>query len=136
MTGEGCKAETAWLEKRIAINFSSPVLVDGHLYGLGPAGQFFCADARTGEPKWTIDVSQGGVNAVAQCLVLNRNILVLSDGGELLLIPADPKEGKVLSRLKVAGETWCNPAYVNGRLFLRDQHELMCVDLRAASDAP
>jgi outer membrane protein assembly factor BamB len=134
--GDGCKAETAWLEKRIAINFSSPVLVDGHLYGLGPAGEFFCADARTGKQRWTVEASQGGVNAVAQCLALGKNILVLSDGGELLLIPANPEQGKVISRLKVSDTTWCNPAYIEGKLYLRDQHELMCVDLMPAPVAP
>jgi outer membrane protein assembly factor BamB len=125
----GCKAELAWVEKRIAINFSSPVLVEGHLYGLGPAGEFFCADARTGKRKWAVEASQGGTNAVAQCLVLGQNILVLSDGGELLLVPADPTQGKIINRLKVADTTWCNPAYDDGKLYLRDQRELMCVDL-------
>lgn len=131
--GEGCKAEPAWTEKRIAINFSSPLLVDGHLYGLGPAGEFFCADARTGKQRWTVEASQGGVNAVAQCLVLGKNILVLTDGGELLLIPADPAQGRIINRLKVAGTTWCNPAYVEGKIYLRDQRELMCIDLMPAS---
>ncbi len=127
--GDGCKAETAWTEKRIAINFSSPVLVDGHLYGLGPAGMFFCADARTGEEKWSVEASRGGSKAQVQCMVLGKNILVLTDAGELLLIPADPKQGRVASRLKVSGESWCNPAYVDGKLFLRDLQELLCVDL-------
>jgi outer membrane protein assembly factor BamB len=133
--GDGCKAEPAWMEKRIAINFSSPVLDGGHLYGLGPAGEFFCADARTGKPRWNVEASQGGVNAVAQSLVLDKNILVLSDGGELLLIPADPEHGQIIGRLKVADTTWCNPAYVDGKLYLRDQHELMCVELIAPSIA-
>jgi outer membrane protein assembly factor BamB len=127
--GDACKADTTWLDKRNSINFSSPVLVDGHLYGLGPAGMMFCVDARTGTENWTTEISQGGVNAQAQFVVVGDRILALNDGGELLLIAADPKAAHIVSRATVCGETWCNPALTDGKLFLRDRKELMCVDL-------
>jgi outer membrane protein assembly factor BamB len=128
--GDGARAETAWLEKRIAINFSSPVLIGGHLYGLGPAGMMFCADARTGTELWSTEISRGGNNAQAQFVVVQDKILALTDAGELFLVAADPKQARILGRLKVAASTWCNPAYVDGRLFLRDESDLLCIDLR------
>ena len=127
--GDGCKAETAWLEKRNAINFSSPVVVDGYVYGLGPAGMMFCVNARTGVEQWTLEISRGGLNAQAQFIVMNQTILTLTDSGELFLVAADPAAARVVSRLQVAGNTWCNPAYVAGKLYLRDARELICVDL-------
>jgi outer membrane protein assembly factor BamB len=127
--GEGCKVETAWLDRRNAINFSSPVLVGDYYYCLGPAGMMFCADAKTGEEKWTLEITAGTPKAQAQFVVMKKNILVLTDTGELLLVAADPAAAKVVSRLKVAGETWCNPAYADGKLFLRDKDSLMCVNL-------
>ena len=128
-SGDTCTAETAYVEKRLAINFSSPVLRDGLLYGLGPAGMLFCAEARTGEQKWTHESPAVGSKAHAAFLLMHENLLVLADTGELLLVAADPKEFHLISRLKVCGTTWCNPAYADGRLFLRDAEELLCVQL-------
>jgi hypothetical protein len=54
---------------------------------------------------------------------------VLTDTGDLLLISADPKEFRLLGEMKVCGDNWCNPAYVDGKLFLRDKEELLCVAL-------
>ncbi len=36
--GDNFTTEHAYIEKRVAINFSSPVVRDGFIYGLGPAG--------------------------------------------------------------------------------------------------
>jgi len=124
-----CKAEIAWSDKRNAINFSSPVLVAGHLYGLGPAGMMFCVDGLIGVEKWTHEISRGGQQAQAQFLVMEDRILVLNDLGELLLVAADPTGFRPIGRLKVAGDTWCSPAYADGLLFLRDADELVCLNL-------
>lgn len=129
--GDRVTADTAWNEKRIALNISSPVLVGDHVYGLGPAGMLFCADARTGKETWSVEVSSGA-NARAQIVVLEKNLLVLTDAGELLLIPADPAAGRIAARAKVCGETWSNPAFADGRLYLRDKEHLLCLELGPA----
>ena len=46
-----------------------------------------------------------------------------------MLVAADPKEFKELGRVQVCGANWCNPAYADGKLFLRDARELICVEL-------
>ncbi len=127
--GDTFTTESAYIEKRVAINFSSPVLRDGFIYGLGPAGIIFCADARTAETKWSHQLRAAGNKAHAGFLVLKDNILVLSDTGDLLLVSADPKEFHLISQLKVCGDNWCNPAYADGKLFLRDKDELLCLSL-------
>ena len=65
----------------------------------------------------------------AAFLVMGSNVLALTDGGELVLFPADPSGFKELGRVQVCGKNWCNPAYSDGKLYLRDAHELMCVNL-------
>jgi hypothetical protein len=47
----------------------------------------------------------------------------------LLLVAADPKECRVISKVQICGQNWCNPAYADGKLFLRDAQELRCVQL-------
>jgi outer membrane protein assembly factor BamB len=124
-------ASEAWVNKKMTINFSSPVVVGAHLYGLGPAKNLVCLDAATGQLAWeqpNLTHTDGG-RAEAAFLVMGKNILTLTDGGELVLFAADPQGYKEVGRTQACGVTWCNPAYADGRLYLRDAKELVCLDL-------
>ena len=120
--GAAQKAELAWVSKPAAMNFASPVAVGGHLYGLGPAKNIECVEIATGKILWSKDgwVTSSADKAHAGFIVLGKNILALTDSGTLILFAADPKEAREISRVQVCGANWCNPAYVDGQLFLRD----------------
>ncbi len=129
------KAERAWVNKAAAMNFSSPVAVGKHVYGLGPAKNIVCVDVDTGKIEWSKEgyIHTSADVAHAAFLVLGANILICTDGGLLVLIAADPKECRELGRAQVCGLNWCNPAYAKGRLYIRDGIKatgtLYCVDL-------
>lgn len=129
--GKEWQASRAWVNKPCAINFSSPVLVGDYLYGLGPAKNFICVEVKTGKQMWSqigyINTAAG--QAHAAFIVMDKNILALTDGGQLVLFAADPQGFKEIGHAQVCGKTWCNPAYADGKLFLRDGGKLMCVDL-------
>jgi outer membrane protein assembly factor BamB len=127
--GDTFSAEPAYTEKRIAINFSSPVVREGFIYGLGPAATIFCADAHTAEQKWSYALPAAANKAHAGFIVFKQNLLVLTDTGDLFLMACDPAAFRLIGKLKVCGENWCNPAYADGRLFLRDKDELLCLEL-------
>jgi outer membrane protein assembly factor BamB len=129
--GKNFKATPAWTNKEAAINFASPVAVSGHLYGVGPAKNLVCVDVKTGELAWSKDgyFNSPAGKAHASFIVMGENILVLTDGGQLVLIAADPKQCREASRAQVCGNTWCNPAYADGKLYLRDAKDLLCVGL-------
>jgi len=129
--GPEFKATVAWTNKEAAINFASPVAADGHLYGVGPAKNLVCVEAQSGRLAWSKEgyfTSTAG-KTHASFLVIGANLLVLTDGGQLVLLAADPKEARELGRAQICGQNWCNPAYVDGRLYLRDSRELLCVSL-------
>lgn len=125
------QADQAWVSKEEAINFSSPVAVGEYLYGLGPGKNFMCVEMKTGKQMWsqTGYINTSGGQAHAGFIVMGKNILALTDGGQLVLFAADPQAFKEISKAQVCGKTWCNPAYSDGKLFLRDAHDLMCVNL-------
>lgn len=129
--GGAWRGETAWVAKNLAINFSSPVAVGGHLYGVGPARNLICVEAGTGRLAWSQEAMfvGAGESAHAGFIVMRDRILMLTDGGELVLFAADPKEYRELSRVQVCGRNWCNPAYAGGRLYCRDANTLRCVNL-------
>jgi hypothetical protein len=64
---------------------------------------------------------------------MHENILTLTDDGEVLLFSANPLAFREIGRAQVCGRNWCNPAYADGRLFVRDgirgSGNLICVDL-------
>jgi outer membrane protein assembly factor BamB len=127
----GFVANQAWCNKESAINFSCPVAVGQYLYGLGPERNFQCVDIKTGQRMWSktgyIMTSAG--NAYGGFIAMDKNILSLTDGGQLVMFAVDSKEFKEISNVQVCGKNWCNPAYADGKLFLRDGRELLCVEL-------
>jgi outer membrane protein assembly factor BamB len=131
----GLKAEPAWVNKAAAMNFSSPVAVGQHLYGLGPAKNLICVEVATGKITWSKEgyFTTAANVAHAAFLGLGTNILVCTDGGQLALIAADPAECRELGRAQVCGSNWCNPAYADGHLYIRDGIKatgiLFCVEL-------
>jgi outer membrane protein assembly factor BamB len=130
--GATFKADKAWTSKESAINFSSPVVVGGFLYGAGPSKNLICVDVHTGKQTWSKDgyfAETSGGSVHAGMIVMGPNILVLTDRGELVMIAADPKECRQIGRAQVCGINWCNPAYADGKLFLRDAAAMWCVQL-------
>jgi hypothetical protein len=54
---------------------------------------------------------------------------MLEEAGDLVLLDPSPKEYRELARSKVCGQTWAHPALANGRLYVRDNKELICLQL-------
>jgi outer membrane protein assembly factor BamB len=129
-------ATQAWLSKESAMNFSSPVAIRNHLYGLGPKSDIICVDIPTGKQLWSKpgyfttspDRSEGAL------IAFKDNLLMLTDGGRLVLFAESPTEFHEVATAQICGLNWCNPAYVDGKLFLREgvktTGSLMCVQIK------
>ncbi len=137
--GGALTARQKWVSRDAAVNFSSPVGVGTHVYGLGPTRNLFCLDLETGALAWSTDGynSSSADVAYASFLVIKDKILVCTDAGELVLIAADATGYRELGRVQVCGKNWCNPAYAGGRLYVRDGIQgtgnLYCIALAAGS---
>jgi outer membrane protein assembly factor BamB len=133
--GTGMIAERAWVNPKAAMNFSSPVVVNRHVFGLGPSKNLICVEVETGRITWSQEgyISRSADVAYAAFLVLGERLLVCTDSGELILAAADPVAWHELGRAQACGVNWCNPAYADGRLYVRDgiraTGTLYCLDL-------
>ena len=133
--GRGMKAEQRWVNQKAAMNFSSPVAVGQHLYGLGPSRNLICAELETGKIVWSKEgyVTTSADVAYASFMVMSNSILVSTDGGQIILIAADPAQFRELGHAQVCGRNWCSPAYADGRLYIRDglrgTGNLSCLEL-------
>jgi outer membrane protein assembly factor BamB len=113
----------------LKINLSTPVRVGDYLYEQGPGPIYICADARTGETKWQAPGFGARGTENASTIALGKNLLILTDEGELVLAAARADQYTELSRVQACGKTWSFPALAAGRLYVRDARELICYDL-------
>lgn len=116
--------------KPLANHWSTPVVKDGHLYGMFQfkeygKGPVKCVDIATGQVKW----EQEGFGP-GQVILAGDQILALSDEGNLVLFAADPSGYKELARADVLdGKCWTTPILANGRIYARSTKEAVCLDV-------
>lgn len=112
----------------------TPVLHDGHLYGVRPNGELACLDP-DGTVRWTSGMAHRF--GLGPFLIADAKVLVMDDHGELTMAAADPAGFRLLARAKVLDghDSWGPMALAGGRLIVRDLTTVACLDLRR-QDAP
>jgi outer membrane protein assembly factor BamB len=128
--GDALKATELWVNRPMKVNISSFVLVGDHLYSAGANMDYVCLDAQTGKLNWSKRGLGRGRKDYASTIAVGKRLLVLNEAGTLLLLEAKADQYTELGRVQVCGDTWSFPAYSGGRLFVRDQRSLQCLDLR------
>jgi outer membrane protein assembly factor BamB len=129
-------AKEEWRNPALTCYFSTPVVVGDRVYmvkGSTKKGKIAleCVDPKTGKVAWEKPALGDFHAALLRCGPAGKErLLMLDDGGELTLFEPDAKEFKPLAKSKVCGKTWAHPALADGRLYLRDENELICVELK------
>jgi outer membrane protein assembly factor BamB len=126
--------EEVWAnDTTMSSQFSTSVPLGKYLYGVdgrqdSPPARLRCIDPKTGKVLWT-----KAEFPVANLIVGDGKLVIVTDNGYLILAAASPEKYNELGRAKLAGnETRALPALANGLLYVRDKSVLKCVDLRAA----
>jgi outer membrane protein assembly factor BamB len=117
-----------WENRNLRCKFTSPVLYQGHIYGLDE-GILTCIDANTGERKW-----RNGRYGHGQILLTGDLILILSESGKLVLVQAAPDAHHELGSIQAihGDKTWNHLALAQGAAYLRNHLEMACYDLPLA----
>ena len=112
-------------------HYSTPVLVDGNLYGFHgrqeSGQQLRCVSAKDGTVKWSQALAPGHI------IENNGRLLILTEDGELILTTATPDKAPPLTvRSEILrGGHRAPPALADGFFYARDKSRLVCIDLRA-----
>ncbi|MGI9474386.1 MAG: PQQ-binding-like beta-propeller repeat protein [Rubripirellula sp.] len=110
--------------------WQTSVEIDGYLYGFdnvgsaGPVTHLTCIDAKTGETQWR-RTRFGKGNLVAA----DGKLWVTTMEGELVLIKVSPEEYVELGRKKLFGKTRQALAIAGGRGLIRDDAEVVCIEI-------
>lgn len=111
-------------------HYATSVYKDGYLYGFhgrqeeGPSLR--CIEFKTGKVRWNVDGFRAGTITLA-----GDRLLILKEGGELVMAQASPAAFKPISTAKIlAPVVRSYPAVANGKLYARNEKTLVCLDLK------
>jgi outer membrane protein assembly factor BamB len=126
----GGNATTLWRNKSLRAQFNSPVIWQGHVYGIdgndGPRGQLVCLDLASGELRWKENIGGGAL------ICASGRLVVLNEKGEATVAEASPAGFQRVARWQaVGGHCWVQPVLAHGRLFFRNNAgDLACYDVK------
>lgn len=119
----------------LSSHYATPVHHDGFLYGfhgradpgLQAESAFRCVELKTGKVRWSEESLKAGT-----VTLVNDQLLILTDKGELLRAPATPAGFQESGRAQILPLlARAHPVVAEGRFFARSKDKLVCVDLRA-----
>ena len=120
----GVKIEEVWKSQVMRNHFASSVLVGDYLYGFDEA-TLKCININTQEEKW----GKRGLGK-GSLIYADGHLIVLSERGKLLLIEANPAEEIEKASAEVLrGRCWTVPTLANGKLYVKNQAEILCLDV-------
>ncbi len=131
-TGDIWTASEMWRStgNSLANHWSTPVLKDGHLYGMFQfkeygSGAMKCVELSTGKVVWSQpNFGPGNVTLAGD------KIIALSDRGEVVLVSATTEGYKEMARTQaISGKCWSTPSLSLGRLYVRSTKEGACLDI-------
>ena len=109
--------------------WQTPVLLDGCLYGFdnvgsaGPVAHLACVEAATGKPLWK-KLRFGKGNLIAA----DSKLIISTIDGDVVLVKASKESYQELGRKTIVGFTRQAPVLCNGKLYMRDEAEIVCLD--------
>ncbi len=123
--GGSYSVKEVWKTREMKNHFSSSIFYEGHFYGFNNT-RLVCMDFKKGKTQW----SQAGFNK-GSLLGIDGHMIVLGERGKLALVELNPNEYREKSKTSIFPRTkcWTVPTVANGRLFARNEQEMVCLDI-------
>ena len=121
---------------------STPVIQGNYIYGVDSYGELRCLDLLTGDRVWESLAAVPKARWANIHLVRHGNeIWMFNEQGELIISTLSPEGYHEISRARIIEPTdgqldqrdvcWTHPAFAYKRLYVRNDRELICIDLAA-----
>jgi len=126
-----------WRVKSPDSHFSNMIAIDGNMYGFSGRHEngceLFCVDLADGKTKWSAETPFGR----GQLLRYDKNLIVWGERGTLAVVNVEKEKPKQTATSDpnprkglLEHPTWTPPAIYDGRMYLRNESTLSCLDLR------
>ena len=131
VAGGKVSADEIWQSRKMKNQFSSSVLHNGHIYGFDNS-VLKAISVATGEEVW----KESGFGH-GSLILADGHLVVLSERGKLLLVEATPAGYREKGSTQIlSGKCWTAPTLANGRLYLRNEEELLALNWTGAAPKP
>ncbi len=110
-----------WSNAELGVQFNTPVLKDGLLFGLSDGGNLFCINAENGKTAWTDETrrDRGGFTAIVDA---GSCLMALPSSSELIVYKPSKNQYEELAKIKVADTPiYSHPVIAGNRIFIKDQ---------------
>lgn len=125
----------------------TPFIKDGHIYGVCSYGELRCLKADTGERLWSTRkptvgtaTEEGEPTRWGNAFLTEHadRFFIFNEKGELVIAKLTPKGYEEIDRAAIVAPTnkdagrktvWVHPAFAGKRMYVRNDLELVCVDL-------
>ena len=124
-SGDELAIEQIWQNRKMKTHFGTSILFEGHLYGFDQS-ILKCLNAANGEEQWkTRGYGKGTL------IIADGHLVILGEEGQIGLAEATPTAFREKSKVSLLnGRCWTVPAIADGRVYARDENEIVCVDIR------
>jgi outer membrane protein assembly factor BamB len=125
---------------------STPVICDNYIYGVDSYGELRCLDLLTGDRVWE-NLSAVPHNRWANIFMVQNGdyTWMFNECGELIISKLRPDGFHEISRVKIikptgeelgqrGGVCWAHPAFASGNIYVRNDEELICLNLSAKNN--
>ena len=129
--GDGLSVKKVWESRGMKNHFGTSLLIGDYIYGFDNA-ILKCIEAKTGKEQWRHRGYGKGTLIYA-----DGQLIVLSDKGKLALADASSTEFREKTSAQVlSGKCWTPPTLANGKIFVRDMHRIVCLDVSDTQAKP
>ncbi len=129
-------------EKSLNALMTTPFVENGYVYGVTGEGEMRCFELETNALQWS-DTKPLGEKAAefATCFIIKNGerFFLFNDQGELIIAQLLPEGYHEFARAKILEPSgaargravvWTYPAFANGCMFVRNDKEIVCVNLK------
>ena len=136
-SGETLSASELWKNPDNSVQFNTPVLKDGFLYGLSARSDFFCINAKDGKTAWTAPLmapapggegegggrrGMGRTAGYGSLIDTGKLILALTPNSQLVVFQPNEKSFSEVARIKVADTpVYAHPIVSGNKIIVKDQ---------------
>lgn len=140
--GDKLKATELWKNMDNSVQFNTPIVKDGLLYGLTANNVFFCIDTKDGKTAWTAPLNPaeaaaagqqeggggrrgGGRGGYGSIVDAGSALVAMTPASELIAFKPGASGYSELARIKVSETpTYTYPVLSGNRIFIKDQNDL------------
>jgi outer membrane protein assembly factor BamB len=127
-TGDVTGTHRVWKRDDVGVFVSSLAEYQGRVYLLRPRGNLVCLDPASGSTIWSESLPRTNANFYASPVIANGVLYAAREDGVVFAVRVQDKF-ELLSENPMHERIIASPAIANGRLLLRGDEHLFCVEM-------